>query len=98
MSGGSDVGSRVMEVGDSQGRVHVVGNVPACVPGGGDPERICRLASTLLVGMSCSSSNLCSAPRPAGRSAAEVRAGTRARVFTTSSDWRSPTYIFFKKK
>ena len=33
MSGGSDVGSRVMEVGDSQGRVHVVGNVPlsACV-------------------------------------------------------------------
>ena len=38
MSGGSDVGSRVMEVGDSQGRVHVVGNVPACVPRGGDPE------------------------------------------------------------
>ena len=38
MSGGSDVGSRVMEVGDSQGRVHVVGNVPACVPGGGDTE------------------------------------------------------------
>jgi hypothetical protein len=24
--------------GDSQGRVHVVGNVPACVPGGGDAE------------------------------------------------------------
>ena len=40
MSGGSDVGSRVMEVGDSQGRVHVVGNVPACVPGGGDAELV----------------------------------------------------------